>query len=184
MSGPQLPSWPTTPPAAGAVVLRRFDEDDVPMVIDLATDPYVPLIGSLPARTDADGARAWIHRQLSRWDEGAGFSFAVAEATTGRAVGAIGLWLRDLAAGRATSGYSIAPRERGHGYARDALVAVTAFARTIPGLERIELHVEPRNVASLRTAERAGFARRELLRRHQVIGGRQRDVWRYTLELD
>lgn len=165
-------------------MLRRFDEDDdVPMVMDLATDPYVPLIGSLPARADADGARAWMRRQHGRWDEGAGFSFAVAEAGTGRAVGAIGLWLRDLAVGRATAGYSIAPRERGHGYARDALVALTAFARTVPGVDRVELHIEPGNVASVRAAEGAGYARRELLRRHQVIGGRQRDVWRYTVEL-
>jgi len=110
------------------VLLRAFSEDDVPMVLDLATDPYVPFIGTLPAHADEGQARDWIHRQLDRWDEGAGYSFAVSEATTGRAVGGAGLWVAELSKGRATAGYSVPPSERGHGYAADALTALTAFA--------------------------------------------------------
>ncbi len=70
------------------MLLRAFAEDDVPMVLDLANDPYVPLIGTLPAHADEEQARDWIHRQLDRWDEGAGYSFAVAEATTGERLAA------------------------------------------------------------------------------------------------
>lgn len=174
---PALPPWPTAPPAAGVVLLRAFTDDDVPMVRDLATDPYVPLIGTLPAHASAEEARAYLERQRGRWAEGRGFGFAVAEAATGRAVGAIGLWLAaGLAHGRGEIGYSTAPAARGHGYAADALAAVTEFAWTIPQLHRLELHIEAWNVASIRTAERAGYRYEGLLRSYQEIGGLRRDM--------
>jgi len=162
------------------VLLRAFSEDDVPMVLDLATDSYVPFIGTLPAHADEGQARDWIHRQLGRWDEGAGYSFAVSEATAGRAVGGAGLWVAELSKGRATAGYSVAPSERGHGYAADALTALTAFAWTLPGLYRVELHIEPWNIGSVRTAERAGYTREGLMRSHQEIGDRRRDMLLYA----
>ena len=44
-----LPSWPAAPVAYGPVVLRQFTDRDVPMAQELSADPYVPLVGSLPA---------------------------------------------------------------------------------------------------------------------------------------
>ena len=175
-----LPPWPGTPPSWGGVLLREFTEADLPMVLDSATDPYIPLIGTLPAHASVEEARAYVARQRGRWDEGRGFSFAVAEAATGRAVGGVGLWLGELRDGRAEIGYSVMPSARGRGYATAALIAGTAFAWTIPGLHRIELHIEPWNTASIRTAERAGYEREGLLRSHQEIGGRRRDMLLYA----
>jgi [ribosomal protein S5]-alanine N-acetyltransferase len=180
MTAPQMPSWPAGPLAYGPVVLRRFSAGDVPMVRELSTDPYVPLIGTLPASASREEALAYIDRQLGRLAEGAGLSFAVAEADTGRAVGGIGLWLRGLAYGRATAGYAIAPGARGRGLAAAALTAVTAYAWSIPALHRIELYIEPWNAGSARTAERAGYEREGLLRSHQEIGGRRRDMLLYA----
>lgn len=175
-TAPPLPPWPRVPPSSGAVVLRRFTDDDVPMVRDLSTDPYVPLIGSLTANATDAQARDWIRRQHDRWTEGTGFSFAVAEGRSGQAVGAIGLWLRELAQGRATAGYSIAPSSRGSGYAAEALRALTAFAWSLPTVHRVELYIEPWNNASIRTARLAGYQREGLLRSHQQIGGQRRSM--------
>jgi [ribosomal protein S5]-alanine N-acetyltransferase len=47
----------------------------------------------LPANASREQASDWVDRQRGRWAEGAGFSFAIAEASTDRAVGGIGLWL-------------------------------------------------------------------------------------------
>jgi RimJ/RimL family protein N-acetyltransferase len=95
-------------------------------------------------------------------------------------VGTAGLWLRELASGRASAGYSTAPAERGRGYATAALTALTAFGWTVPALHRVALHIEPWNEASLRTAERAGYEREGLLRSYQEIGGRRRDMLLYA----
>jgi [ribosomal protein S5]-alanine N-acetyltransferase len=53
-------------------------------------------------------------------------------------------------------------------------------AWTIPALHRVELYIEPWNAGSVKTAERARFEREGLLRSHQEIGGRRRDMLLYA----
>ncbi len=171
-----LPPWPLTSPAHGGVALRRVHEGDIAMARELATDPYVPATGSLPADADDEGALAWVRRQQRRYAEGTGFSFTITEAGSGAAIGHCGLWLSELGEGRGTAGYAIVPSARGRGFAADALRALTAFGWTVPGLFRIALYIEPWNIGSIRTAERAGYAREGLLRSHQVIAGTRRDM--------
>ncbi len=150
------------------------------MVQEMSADPYVPLIGSLPANASRQQAQDYIDRQRGRLAEGTGFSFVIAEAGTGRGVGGIGLWLAGLDHGRATAGYSLIPSARGRGLAAAALTALTSFAWSIRELHRIELYIEPWNAGSVKTAEHAGFDREGLLRSHQEIGGRRRDMLLYA----
>jgi len=173
-------SWPTGPVAHDPVILREFSAADLPMVREMSADPYVPLIGTLPPNASTPEALAYIDRQRGRLAERVGFSFAIAEAGTGRGVGGIGLWLAGLDQGRATAGYSVIPSARGRGLAAAALTALTSFAWSIQELHRIELYIEPWNAGSVRTAERAGFEREGLLRSHQEIGGRRRDMLLYA----
>jgi ribosomal-protein-alanine N-acetyltransferase len=176
----ELPSWPAWPVTHGPVALREFSDLDIPMLMEMSTDPYIPLIGTLPADASEQEAHEFIQRQRGRLTEGTGFSFVIAEAHTGHAVGTIGLWLRQLATGRATAGYSVAPSARGQGIAGAALIALTSFAWTVPGLHRVELHIEPWNTGSVKAAERAGYQREGLMRGHQEIGGQRRDMLLYA----
>jgi RimJ/RimL family protein N-acetyltransferase len=171
-----LPPWPTAPPTYGKVKLRAVSDRDVEMARELSTDPYVPQVGSLPPNASRDEAFAWVERQKSRHSQGTGFSFAIADATTGDPVGHCGLWLKELTMGRATAGYSIVPSARRQGYAGDALAALTDFGWTLPGLFRVALYIEPWNTGSIRTAECAGYLREGLLRSHQEIAGERRDM--------
>jgi RimJ/RimL family protein N-acetyltransferase len=176
-----LDLFPATPPRQGHVILREITPADVGLALELATDAYVPLIGTLPAHASLEQALDWIDRQRGeRLAQRQGLTFAIAEADTDRAVGHIGLWLSELRHGRATAGYSVGPSARGRGIAAAALTALTRFAWTIPGLHRVELLIEPWNVASVRTAERAGYRREGLLRSHQKIGGERRDMLMYA----
>lgn len=183
-SAGELPPWPSTPPAAGRVLLREVRSSDVPMAIELATDPYVPTIGSLSAGAGPEDALAWVHRQRGRYAEGSGYSFTVTDADSGAAVGTCGLWTRELGEGRASAGYSIVPSARGQGYAADALRALTAFGWSLADVHRIALLIEPWNTASIRTAERAGYQREGLLRSHSQIGGARRDMLIYAVVRD
>ena len=167
---------PATPP----ILLRPFRDTDVGMLRDLATDPYVPLIGSLPANASEQEALDFIERQHNRLETGVGYSFCVAELAGDTALGTAGLWIADLAKGRATVGFTVAPFARRRGVAVKALGAVTAFGWTLSDLFRIELYVEPWNVGSVRTAEAAGYVREGLLRSHQPIGGRRADMLLYA----
>ena len=72
---PVGPAWRV---AHGSVVLREFSDLDVTMAMELSTDPYVPLTGSLPPNASQQQALEWVHRQRGRPIEGVGFSFAIA----------------------------------------------------------------------------------------------------------
>lgn len=146
------------------------------MAQELSTDPYVPQVGSLPAHATEDEVLAWVKRQQGRYSERAGFSFTIVEASTDKAVGHCGLWVKELDEGRATAGYAVVPSARRRGLAADALSALTTFGWTVPGLFRIALYIEPWNAGSIRTAERAGYVYEGVLRSHQEIAGRRRDM--------
>ncbi|GAA3711877.1 GNAT family protein [Zhihengliuella alba] len=180
MTPSPLPPWPSRAPTSGAIRLRAVLDADAAMAQELSTDPYIPHIGTLPAHADRAEAHAWVQRQRGRHAEGSGFSFAMEEALTGRAVGHCGLWLQELDTGLATAGYAVVPSARGRGYAAQALAALTEFGGTIPGLQRIALYIEPWNAASIRTAERAGYTFQELLPAHRVIAGEARDMLLYS----
>lgn len=169
-------SWPERLPAHGAVLLRPFRDGDLPLIAELATDPHIPAITTVPSRyTDSDG-RAYLARQYRRLTEGTGWSFAIAALADDRALGQIGLWLPHPATGRAMAGYVVAPSARGRGVATAALLALTDFAWTLPELYRVELYIEPWNAGSIAVATRAGFTREGLLRSHQEIAGTRRDM--------
>lgn len=165
-----------------AVALRAFRARDIDVVLEAAYDPVIPLITSIPASADREQALAYIARQHDRLRERAGYSFAIADHSD-TAVGQIGLWLRDMSTGRASIGYWVAPSARGRGVAAEALGVLVEWARTLPGLDRVELYVEPWNQASWRTAERVGLKREGLLREWQVIDGTPRDMFIYALQL-
>ena len=54
-------------------------------------------------------------------------------------------------------GYGIDESFEGHGYATEAVNAVTAWAFQQDGIARIEAEAEEENVASLRVLEKSGF---------------------------
>lgn len=118
---------------AGSFVLRPFAVDDLDLVRAAGTDPYIPLITTVPAVfTEAEGMR-FIERQWERERQGAGYSFVIADARTGEGVGQIGLWLADASYGRAQVGYWVAPRRRGNGAAGHGLRAISVGRYTAPG---------------------------------------------------
>jgi len=161
---------PSVPPAHGTVLLRPFVDADVAMLCDLATDPYVPTIGSLPLHADEAEALAYVARQRGRSEEGVGWSFCIADRRSGRALGGAGLWVVPDDPSRMTAGYAVAPQARGRGVAARALRALTGFAWSLPGVTRVELFVEPWNVTSLRTAAAAGYVRETVLHGEEVRG--------------
>ncbi len=105
----------------------------MPLVQSVAGDDLIPLITTVPAGGTRKEALEYIARQHERLCTGAGYSFAIAEADTGQAVGQIGLWLHSIYDGRASTGYWIAPQYRRRGYLRAALQALTAWALALEG---------------------------------------------------
>jgi ribosomal-protein-alanine N-acetyltransferase len=166
---------------AGPVVIRPFTLADLPLVRAASSDPYIPSITSVPNHYSDDEGRAFIARQHDRADGGDGFPFVIAAADDpARGLGATGLWLREIDSGRASIGYWMVPDARGKGLATWALRGITTFAFQALAIPRLQLFIEPWNMASQRTAESAGFAREALLRGWERIDGVQHDALAYV----
>ncbi|WP_342023056.1 GNAT family protein [Arthrobacter citreus] len=164
------------------VTLRAFTSADVVLIQSASQDPLIPLITSVPSTSGESEALAFIERQHHRLTSGAGWSFAVADAGTGVAVGQIGLWPGQSSRRTGnpdTIGYWIGPGHRKQGYAGEALKLLTEWGMTVRQMKRIELYIEPWNEGSWRTAERAGYRRDRLLPSWQKIGTQWRDMYRY-----
>jgi [ribosomal protein S5]-alanine N-acetyltransferase len=122
-------------------------------------------------RLTEDVGRQFVERQWRRARQGAGYSFAIADAASDRAAGQAGLWLQAIGQGRAEAGYWVTASARGRGAAAHALAALARWALGELRIPRLDLYAEPWNRASIRTAEKAGFRREGLLRSWQTAGG-------------
>lgn len=162
----------------GRFQLRGFEPGDLDLVREAAADPIIPLISTVPSPFSDEAGRRFVERQRHRLRDGFGYSFVIVERdrATGRPVGSIGLWLRDLDLGRASVGYWVVGSARGRGAATSALGALTGWALGELGVPRLELYAEPWNEASIRVARANGFGAEGVLRGFQVVGGERRDM--------
>lgn len=164
------------------VVLRAYTPFDLDLVREASADPLIPSISSVPRAYSDNAGRAFIERQRVRSEEGDGYSFVIArDDDPGTGVGSIGLWLQEIEAGRASIGYWVVASARGQHFAAHALRAVVTFGFTRLAIPRLQLFVEPWNVASSRTAEAAGFRHEATLRGWERIDGSQHDADCYSL---
>ncbi len=183
MTSPLVPPLVVpTLPAGDAFTLRAWSLDDLPLVREASADPYIPLITTVPSVYSQAAGVEFVERQWRRAANGESFSFVIARDHDLRPVGAASF--RPFEDGRASLGYWVAASARGRGAALNALRAMTVWGLVTLRLPRLELHVEPWNTASLRTAERAGFRREGLVRGGRWIAGEPRDTVVYTRLLD
>jgi RimJ/RimL family protein N-acetyltransferase len=165
---------------AGDLALREWRDTDLELIREVSSDAYIPLITSVPPDYSEEAGLAFIQRQRDRLTSLEGYAFVIAERADDRAIGAIGLWIREIERGRAELGYWLGSSARGRGAAAKALVAVSEWALTNLEIVRLELFVEEWNIASWRTAEKVGFVREGLLRKRQLIGGEWKDLFVYS----
>jgi [ribosomal protein S5]-alanine N-acetyltransferase len=165
---------PPDPPLGDAVVaLRPLSLTDAVVVETALDDP------DICRWFDNRGvsARDVVDRAVSRWHTGEAAEFALLHLE--QCVGS--LWLTLGADSRASVGYWLLSRARGKGIASCALVLVSQWAFAELGVKRIGLLTDPRNVASMRVAERAGFQREGVLRSWVDVNGDRVDHVSFSL---
>jgi RimJ/RimL family protein N-acetyltransferase len=80
-------------------------------------------------------------------------------------------------------GMYVAPSARGHGLARDLMLAALAFARGVPGLSKVNLHVDAGNVPAIALYESLGFVVFGRESDAMRVGSQKRDDLQMTLRL-
>ncbi|NJP31969.1 GNAT family N-acetyltransferase [Micromonospora thermarum] len=160
---------------AYGVRLRLFRPEDAADTATACADPQTQRSGLPSPYTEAD-ARWWITEGApAAWATG-GAAYAVADRTSARLLGGIGLSNPVPTRNQAEIGYWIAPWARGRGVATAATRALAerAFAT---GAVRLELLTSAENTGSQRVALAAGF-RHEGVRRdaNPTRGGGRHDL--------
>lgn len=169
---------------AGTFRLRSFCETDVGLVFAAAEDPYIPQITSIPQMPTADSALAFVRRQIARFHDGEGYSFAIVRDEDDVACGQIGLWPDPSRLGFASVGYWLAPEARGKGAATASLLAICDWGLTNAGVKEIELFVEEANTRSTAVAERAQFRFVRTVPNARSVNGQIIDMRLYVRSAD
>jgi RimJ/RimL family protein N-acetyltransferase len=167
----------------GVITLRRWREEDAQTVVDcLDADPEITRwLDRIPQPYTLENALAYVRGETPA---AGGDTFAITDAATGSVLGSIGASPPDD--GGREVGYWLRADARGRGLATRALALIAAWSFEHHGLARVQLRVDPENLASCRVAERAGFTREGILRQahwNPRIGGR-RDWAVYSLLRD
>ncbi len=147
--------------------------EDVDDLLEFAGDAEVMRwISGEPGGRDV--AVEHVERWLARWDANGVGQFVVV--ANGHIIGRVGLLVWDSrsweisnydSAGSAAEtelGWAISSAHWGHGYAPEAAAAVRGWAHAERGLERVISLIDPRNVRSIRVADKLGAEPEQLVR--------------------
>lgn len=144
----------------GVVWLTPFTKDDGVAIGDFNLDEAIRRWFDQPP-VDPDPAARRLHgeevaeRWSASWTTGEALAFALRLAPDGESIGMAEL--QPQPDGVAAISYAIVPAHRRRGYAARAVVLLADAGLDRLGFTRVELRCDVDNVASARTAERAGF---------------------------
>lgn len=153
----------------GTLMLRPWRDDDAPALFEAVHESIERLGRWLPWCTptyDLAAARERVAVCRQAWLDGELYAFAVLE-LGGRLLGSVGLNQLNYAHRFANLGYWVRASAHGRGVAARATRLAAAFGFRELALIRVEIVTDPDNLASRRTAEKAG-ARFESIARHRL----------------
>ena len=141
----------------GRLVLRQLSFDDAEFIVTLLNDPsFLQNIGDKGVRTNADACSYLSSGPIASYER-FGFGLYLVELKdTGDSIGICGLLKRDEL-DDVDIGFAILPKYWSKGYAVEAALAVTAYARKVIELNRIVAITKPDNTGSIRVLEKIGF---------------------------
>jgi [ribosomal protein S5]-alanine N-acetyltransferase len=154
------------------LLIRPWQSADAAFLRRAFQDPDIQQWHALRLDSD-DEARAWLAEWPKRWKQETDASWAIARKDSDVAVGQVGLRSIRLDRANAQISYWVAPDARGRGAATRAAAAVTSWAITVVGLQRVGLAHAVANLASCRVADGAGFTYEGTMRRY----GLHADGW-------
>jgi [ribosomal protein S5]-alanine N-acetyltransferase len=140
------------------LILRYFHTVDAEAMDRVFGDPLVMQYGI--GVKDSEWVRKWIRGCLADYHDKWGFGlYAVVDKNAREVIGYCGLSHFPDVGGQAETeiGYRLARAHWGHGFATEAAIAVRDYGFNTLHLKRLIAIVDPRNVASIRVAEKTGL---------------------------
>src|SRR4030088_1722643 len=136
---------------------------------------------STPPLADRPAALNLITKIGEDWKRRVILKWGIARHSDNQLIGSVALFNLEFNHRRAELGYALGHEYWGQGYMSEALQALLAYAFETLDLHRIEADIDPRNTASIKTAERLGFKREGYLRERWQTNGEIQDAFFYGL---
>lgn len=140
-----------------ALLLRPWEPRDAPGLVEVFSDAALRRWTSAAVHDEESAAR-WVRDQRDGWDSGRRYAFAVVEPAADGGGTLVGHVVLKTPAATAEVGYWTAAHARGRAVAPRALRALTDWAFTELGLQRLDLIHRTDNTASCRVADKTGYA--------------------------
>ena len=176
-----------TPPETfrtSRLILRRITLADAEAIFGAyAQDPDVTRYVIWQPHRHLGDTREFLQRCVDRWEAGSEFTWAIC-LPDGTLIGSFALRVDGH---KANTGYAVARRQWGKGYATEALQAVVDRALQQPQIYRVWATCDCENPASARVMEKVGMTREGILRRwliHPQAGSTPRDCLCYSIVKD
>ena len=142
-----------------SVILRRYRLSDAAAVKDAivasldSLRPWMPWAESAP--TDAT-VMAFLEPSVRQFGGDAPANYAITLGDSGRFVGGCGLMSR-VGPGALDIGYWVHSAHQRRGIATESARLLANAALEVPGVQRVEIHCDERNIASASVARTLGF---------------------------
>jgi RimJ/RimL family protein N-acetyltransferase len=167
--------------ATERLLLRPFQESDIPAIVRLLSDPAIAATTlNIPYPYDEENARQWLAHQERERQAGASYTFAIVRKEDDHLVGAIDIHPKARHQ-KAEIGYWIGKPYWGKGYATEAARAIIRFGFEDLGLNRIYALHFTGNPASGRVMQKAGMQFEGVLRDDVKKGDTFRDHAVYAI---
>ncbi|MEE8581659.1 MAG: GNAT family N-acetyltransferase [Myxococcota bacterium] len=170
------------------LVLRCWEERDASLLkeaVDSSLDhlrPWMLWAAQEPEPVEAKQTRIRAYR--STFEEGGDYVYGVFDRAEERVLGAGGLHDR-LGEGEREIGYWIRVDSLRRGYATEMAAVLTRVGFELVGLERMEIHCDPRNLPSRGVPRRLGYRHLDTLPEVQLgPDGKARDAMVWRLDAD
>lgn len=156
--------------------LRVPTLDDAEPLFAFYADPEVMRYSGRDPHTHVDEIREKLTRDLEAMNRGESARWLMTPLGEPHVIGTVGLFHWSQSDRRAEIGYLLARSHWGRSLMKEVLPSVVRFGFEVMRLHRIDAHVDPENVASLRLLEGLGFKREGLLRENSFANGRFSDT--------
>ncbi|KUH37794.1 acetyltransferase [Streptomyces kanasensis] len=158
------------------LVLRPYDETDVPAHVEMMNDELVVAWTDAPHPYTTAHAEQWVRGAApAQRTGGRGLVLAVTEFLTQRLVGTVRLSRTDWTVRSAEIAYVTAPWARGEGYATESVLAVARWLFSEQRFERLEMRTAAGNTAAQQVAQKIGCISEGVLRNAWIARAQTED---------
>ncbi|MFU8876451.1 GNAT family N-acetyltransferase, partial [Micromonospora sp. SL4-19] len=178
-------TFPETRLRTGDLLLRPFSAIDIEANQIACADPLIQQWLPLPQPYTRHDSADWCTKiSHSLRETGDGIHFAIVDANTDHLLGTVGLKKTDWRGLVSEIGYSVVPWARRRGIAAEATRTIGHWLLVDHGFQRMELKAATGNLASQRTALKAGLQREGIMRNAGFIHAARVDLVLFSLTPD